>query len=79
MCPIEAHDREHPTINYDTSSGGGIPLTSNSTKDVLVSFGLTLNFIDSWLKSPKEKYLPQTTIYCEEMCELFKNITVTIP
>ena len=50
MCSTEAHDRYHPTTDYDVSSGGGIPLPYNSTKDVLLSFFLTLNFIDSWLK-----------------------------
>ena len=29
MCSIEVHGRAHPTINDDTSSGGGIPLPSN--------------------------------------------------
>ena len=41
MCPIEAH----PTINNDSNSGGGILITYNSPKDILVLFGLTLNFI----------------------------------
>ena len=78
MCPIEAHDREHPTINYDTSSGGGIPLTSNSTKDVLVSFGLPLNPIYIWIKSFKTIYLHQTIIYYEYMHDLFKKKPTTL-
>ena len=45
MCSIEAHEREQKSINYDSSSGGGILLPYNSTKDSLVSFVLTLNFI----------------------------------
>ena len=36
MCSIEAHKRYQKTINDDASSGGGIPLPSNSKKDVLV-------------------------------------------
>ena len=53
MCSIEAHEVYHPTINYDSSSGGGRPLTFNSKKDVVVSLGLTLNSVDSWLKPLK--------------------------
>ena len=50
MCPIDAHNREHPTINHDVSSGDGRPLPYDSTKYFLVSFDLTLNFIDSCIK-----------------------------
>ena len=78
MCSIDAHDRYHPTINDDASSGGGITLPYNSTKYVSVSFGLTLNFIDIWLKLLKTNYLHQTRMYCEEMCEFFENIPVAI-
>ena len=50
ICSIEAHDRDNPTVNDDSSSGGGIPLTPNLTKSALVSLGITLNFIENWLK-----------------------------
>ena len=42
---------EHKTVNDETSSGGEIPLTSNSTKQSWKPFGISLNFIDSWIKS----------------------------
>ena len=45
----------------------------------LSSLCLTLTFIGSWLKSPKENYMRRTTIYCKKMCELFKKIIVNIP
>ena len=57
FCSIEAHERYHKTINYDASSGGGIPIPYNSKKDVLVSFGLPLNFIESWIKSFKTIFM----------------------
>ena len=41
----------HPAENDDASSGGGRPLMDDSTKEVLVSLGITLNFIYSWLQS----------------------------
>ena len=79
MCPIEAHCRECPTINYDASSGGGRPLPSISKQYALVSFSLPLKFIENCFKPFKENYLSQTIMYFEEMRELFKKITVTIP
>ena len=45
MCSIEAHERNHKLVNYDASSGGGIPLPSNSIEEALISFSLTLNCI----------------------------------
>ena len=36
MCSIETHDREHPTINDNESSGDGIPIPYISTKYMLV-------------------------------------------
>ena len=79
MFSIEAHGIYHPTINDDTGNGDWIPLPSNSTKYALISLVLTLNFIESWIKSFKDNYLHRTTIYCEEIHDLFKNIIVAIP
>ena len=50
ICSIEDHEGYHTAINDGASSGGGIKLLYNSTKDALVTFGLTLNFIKIWLK-----------------------------
>ena len=50
MVSIESLDRFHPTIDDYESSGGGIPLTYNPTKYALVSLGITLNFVEIWLK-----------------------------
>ena len=44
----------------------------------LVSFGLILHFIDSWIKLIKYIYMCQTKIYFEETLAVFKNIPVTI-
>ena len=65
MCSIEDHYIESPTINGDASSGGDRPLPYNSTKYVLVSFGLTLNLTGSCFKLLKENFPCQTTMYCE--------------
>ena len=53
MCSIEAYYREHTNINYCASSCGDRPLPYNPKKYMLVSLGLTLNFIGSWIKSLK--------------------------
>ena len=78
MWPIEAHGRQNPTVNYDASSGGGRPLTLDSTEYALVSLGLTLKCMDSWLQSFKKNYLCRTTIFCDQRSESFKKIPVTI-
>ena len=49
MCSIEVYYIISPTINDDSSSGGGRPLLYESTIDVLVSLGLTLKFFYSWV------------------------------
>ena len=50
MCSIEAHKRYQKSINDDKSSDGDRPLPYNSTKHVLLSFVLTINFIENWFK-----------------------------
>ena len=56
ICSIEEHEKNQKSVNRrktendETSSGGARPLSLNSPEEELKSFGLTLNFIDSWLK-----------------------------
>ena len=56
MCSIEAHEKrqksvnEKKPVNNNTSSCGARTLPYISTEESLKSFGLTLNFIESWLK-----------------------------
>ena len=42
---------DHEPVKNKTSSGGSRPLPSSSTEETIGSFVVTLNFIDSWLKS----------------------------
>ena len=44
---------DHKPVNYETSSGGARQLPSNSTEEVLKSFGMEIKFIESWPKSFK--------------------------
>ena len=50
----------------------------NSTKYDLITFGITLNFIDIFLKPFITSYLHQTKMYCKEMHEMFKKTPVTL-
>ena len=49
ISSIDDTYRMHTTVNYDEISGGGRPLSPESTVDSSVSLGITLNLIDSCL------------------------------
>ena len=66
MFSIEAYDIMHPPVNEYASNGGGRPLTDGSTIDALVSLGITLNFINSWLQSFKKH------IFSKQQCTVRK-------
>ena len=55
-CSIGDNKIEHTFINDEASSNGGIPMPYNSTKYYLISFVITLNFVESLLKSFKTNY-----------------------
>ena len=65
MFSIKAHDRDQLTVNDDSSSGGVRTRPYKLTKLLSASLVITLNFVDSWLKTLKTNYLCQTKIYCE--------------
>ena len=50
MCSIEDNERYHKSIYDEKGSGGSIPLSYNSTKYTLISFGLTINLNEIRLK-----------------------------
>ena len=50
MCYIDAH-KKNPLEHDDGSRAGGYPLTSNSTKEALVSLIAAINFIGCWLQA----------------------------
>ena len=68
----------HPIGNGYVSSVGGRPLPTESTSYELVFLELTVKVIDSWIRLFNKYYLWQTTMYDDNMSELFNNITVTI-
>ena len=57
MCSIYAHEKHHPSILDDGSSGGGNALPSNATTESLVSLSATFDFIDCWLRFFYHNYI----------------------
>ena len=47
MCSANVYDKEHVTMPDDASSGGGLPMTSTSSKEALFSLVLNIKFIDN--------------------------------
>ena len=84
ICSIEAHEKniksvnKHKPVNYETGSGDGIPLTSNSTEEALKSFVLTINYIQSWIESFKSNYKNLKAMFCEDIIEFFHKIPVAL-
>ena len=66
MCSIDAYEINHKLVNYEASSGGCRTLPSNLTESSLISFGLTLNFIERWFKSFETNCEIQTEIIYEK-------------
>ena len=57
MCVLYAHDIIN-SMCYDYAiSRGGIQLTNYSTTIALKSLGVTINFIDTWLKKLDKEYV----------------------
>ena len=64
MCSIDAYEIEHQLYSCDDgSSGGGFPLSTNSTIEALVLLGATIDFIGYWLKSLEHNFLERCNLY----------------
>ena len=74
MCSITANDKLKPMYVDDSSSVGSREITKNATTAELESLGVTLNFIDFWLKLFHKNYEVRSKIYHEAMKKFFKNI-----
>ena len=57
ICSIDAHEKEHQSSCDDGSSGGGFPIPSNSTTEVLNSLGATMDFIGCCLKALEHNFI----------------------
>ena len=68
MCYIGAYERELQTyICDDGISGGGCPLSTNSTTEALESLGATIDFIGCWIKALEPNFLERCHLYTHFM------------
>ena len=74
MCSINDYSKENAPMPDDTSSGGGRPMPSTSSKEVLISFGHTIKFIFYWLQCFEVNYDNKI-----KMIVLFKIIPKLFP
>ena len=74
MCSLTEQDKLQHIYVDDASSVGGRAMHKNATTSGLKSLGVTLNFIDFWLKLFHNNYEVRSKIYHEFMKNLFKQI-----
>ena len=68
MYSIDSYERQHQSYSGDYgSSGGGCPLPTNSTIEVLEQLGSTLDFIGGWLKALEHNFLERCILYTHYM------------
>ena len=75
MCAINERENMHTTEPYYASVDGGILLPNNSTTDVLVSLGLTLNFVYHWIQCFESNYTSIIAFYKEKL----ESCSIQIP
>ena len=56
MCDLVAHDRLQLDYKYDEISIGDRAIPNDATVKTLEALGATFNFIDIWLKFPRESF-----------------------
>ena len=74
MCSLVVHDRLEPYNKDNSSSIGDRAIPNDATIKTLDSLGATFNFIDLWLKLPRENYCARSESYSNAMEEMFKQI-----
>ena len=63
MCAADVYAKYHVTILDNSSSSGGIPMPSASSKGELFSLGQTFNFIDNWIQCFEANYKNRINVY----------------
>ena len=79
MFAIDAHEKMNQQEHDDGSSGGGYPLSSNSTTEALDSLGATIAFIGCWIKALELNLLERCHMYVFTMKILFLKTPVELP
>ena len=71
MCSITTHDKQQPAYADYERSGSVIEIPKNETTEALQSLGVTLNFIDFWLKIFHHNYQVLLILYNEVTIKFF--------
>ena len=79
MCAVYEYRQYHVQIPDDASSGGDIPIPNTPYKEVLISLGLEIKFIDNWIHFFEENYDKKIMMYKRNMSELFKTTPKLLP
>ena len=74
MCSLVAHDRLNTYYKDNEISIVDRAIPTDATVKELKSLGATFNFIDIWLKLPRENYFYRSESYSIAMEEMFKQI-----
>ena len=64
---------------YDSSSGGDIPIPSNSSKESLILLGHKINAIDNLLQLFEDNCDNRIGVFKENMSEIFKTVPISFP
>ena len=78
MCSLVAHDKMQPDYEDDERILGYRSIHKDTTPKALKALGVTLNFIDIWIKFFLENYSAKCNSYVNAMTEMVKQIPLTI-
>ena len=78
MCYLVAHDKMKPNYEDDENSLGYRSIHKDATPKALTSLGVTLNYIDIWIKLFLDNYSARCDVYVNDMKDIFKQILLTM-
>ena len=78
MCSLVAHDKLEPYYKDDESSIGDRSIPKNVKTKALKALGVTINFVDLWLKLFVETYGARCVVCINGMKEMLKKIPQTM-
>ena len=74
ICSLVDRDRLQLDYKNDEISIGDRAIPDNATMKTLEELGATINFIDIWLKLPRENYCARSEPYINAMKVMFMQI-----
>ena len=79
VCGLKTSDKLHENSHDSGSTGGGQPLTDDSTIDYLKFLSFRIKFKNIWLKLLEYNCDWSCTDYQDKIRELFINVPTTNP